>query len=330
MKNLELSLGRACNNACVFCATGMRSRADKGWMSLEQARQALERARAQGVESVGLLGGEPTRHPRITELVQAARDMGFARIAICTNGRSLSDPSRLEALLDAGLTRVALSIHSHKEALEDRITGRPGAFSEKLSAISHLVAAQEAGRLPFGFALNTVIHAQNMTVLGALAAFFKRRGARDIRFNFIRPEVPKEVAKLWVPTFSRTTPQLQALLARNARELRMHLTIADVPLCQLPWELLLSPELRRRYLGEARDLPTRVTMHRPPEKGPPREFSWPKQRATQLKEHLPPCGACPLRPLCEGVWRGYAEIHGEGDFEEGPSRALAWVGSVPE
>lgn len=327
MNNLELSLGKVCDNRCVFCATGRRSRGDAGWMPVEEAEAALGTAAAQGMRSVGFLGGEPTRYPSLPRLVRAARDLGFERIALCTNGRRLADGARLEALLAAGLTRVALSIHSHQAALEDEITGRPGAFEQKLAAIARLVEAHAAGRLPHGFALNTVLHARNLGRLGPLAAFFQRRGVRDLRLNFIRPEVPSDIARRWVPPYARVTTPLAALIARNEAALGLHLTIADVPLCHLPWELLASPSLRARYLGEPKDLDTRVTMHRPPSLGAVKEFRWAEQRRSELKVRLPVCGACALRRRCEGLWRGYAEIHGTAEFDEGPARARAWVAS---
>ena len=37
-------------------------------------------------------------------------------------------------------------------------------------------------------------------------------------------------------------------------------TMADFPLCRLPWEVLANPRLRRRYLGEPQDLETQVAV----------------------------------------------------------------------
>jgi cyclic pyranopterin phosphate synthase len=294
-------------------------------MPIEEAKAALASARAEGLVSVGFLGGEPTRYPALPELVRAASELGFERISLCTNGRSLSEPARLEGLLSAGVTRVALSIHSHQAALEDEITGRPGSFGQKLSAIALLVAAREGGRLPHGFALNTVIHARNVSRLGPMAAFFKRRGVTDMRLNFIRPEVPAEIGKDWVPRYSRASSCLQKLLVRNESKLGLRLTITDFPLCMLPWELHVSPKLRERYLGESQDPDTQVTMHRPPSLGPVKEFIWADQRRSELKHKLPVCRVCPIERFCEGLWRGYLEIHGDAEFAEGPSRVSVWV-----
>jgi Radical SAM superfamily len=326
VKNLELNLGKGCNNRCVFCATGERSRGDRGWMASDEAESALDRGRREGAEAVGFVGGEPTLYRDLPRLVRRARDLGYARISLCTNGRLLARVPVLESLLDAGLTRVAVSIHSHRAALEDRITGRPGAFDEKVAAMALLTAARDAGRLPDGLSVNTVLHAQNLTTLPQLAAFWGGHGLADIRFNFIRPEVSPDQARRWVPTFARTTPRVLELVLANETTLGMRLTLADFPLCRLPWEVLANPRLRRGYLGEHQDLATQVTMHRPADLGGTLCFDWQHQRTSLLKQHVPPCDDCRLRPRCEGIWRGYIDLYGDREFTDGPAMARAYGG----
>jgi len=321
VKNLELNLGKPCNNRCVFCATGEQSRGVRGWMAPDEVDRALDQGRREGAEAVSFVGGEPTINGDLPRSVRCARDLGYTRIALCTNGRRLARAPLLESLLDAGLTRVAVSIHSHRAALEDRITGRPGAFDEKLAALALLTAARDQGRLPDGLSLNTVLHAQNLATLPQLAAYFGRRGLTDIRFNFIRPEVPPDQARRWVPTFARTTPRVLDLVVRNETTLGMRLTLADFPLCRLPWEVLANGHLVRSYLGEVRDLETQVAMHRPAQQGGTKRFDWQHQRQTLLKQHVPPCDECVLRPRCEGIWRGYVDLYGDKEFTDGPAIA---------
>ncbi len=327
MLNLELNLGKPCNNRCVFCATGAESRGDRGWMAPDEVERALDRGRGEGAEAVGFVGGEPTLYRDLPRMVRRARELGYTRVSLCTNGRRLAREPLLESLLDAGLTRVAMSIHSHRAALEDRITRRPGAFEEKLAALALLTAARDAGRLPDGLSLNTVLHAQNLATLPQLAGFFGRRGVVDIRFNFIRPEVPPEEARRWVPTFARTTPRVLELVVHNETTLGSRLTLADFPLCRLPWELLANDHLRRGYLGEARDLETQVAMHRPAHRGGIKRFDWQEQRVSLLKQYVPFCDDCVLRSRCEGIWRGYVDLYGDQEFADGPAIARTYRGA---
>jgi MoaA/NifB/PqqE/SkfB family radical SAM enzyme len=326
VKNLELNLGKPCNNRCVFCATGEQSRGDRGWMDTDEVERSLRQGREEGAESVGFVGGEPTLYRELPMLVALARELGYTRVSLCTNGRRLAREPLLESLLDAGLTRVAMSVHSHRAALEDRITGRPGAFDEKLAALALLTAARDAGRLPDGLSLNTVLHAQNAKALPALARFFQKRGVGDIRFNFIRPEVPADEARRWVPTFTKTTPRVRELVLQNETKLGLRLTLADFPLCRLPWELLANPHLRHRYLGEPQDPETRVAMHRPADRGGTKRFDWQEQRVELLKQYVPACDACTLRSRCEGIWRGYVDLYGDAEFVDGPTVARTFRG----
>ncbi|MFH2006087.1 MAG: radical SAM protein [bacterium] len=324
-RNIELNLGKGCDNRCVFCATGMQSRDEPGWMSVDEVCEALRSGREQGVDSVGFIGGEPTRYAALPEVVTAARDLGYARIALCTNGRRLASAARLDRLLDAGMTRVALSIHSHRAELEDAITRRRGSFDQKVEAIHYLVQARDAGRLPDGFSLNTVLHAQNVTQLEPQCSFFAKLGVHDIRLGFIRPEVEADQVRLWVPTFARTTPRLLALIEKNESKLGLQLGFADLPLCRYPWELLANPTLRARYLGELRDLDSEVTLYRPEERGGAKRFNWQDQRTTYLKCHVPVCEGCVLRSRCEGLWRGYLELYGDAELVDGPTVARSYA-----
>jgi MoaA/NifB/PqqE/SkfB family radical SAM enzyme len=324
---LELNLGKACQNRCVFCSNGAASRAERTWMPAAAALAELRAARDRGLVAVGFIGGEPTRHPALGALIAGARDLGFTRIALCTNGGKLGAPGKLDALLNAGLTRVTLSIHSRTARTEDALTGRAGAFQEKLEALRALTAAARAGRLPDGLSTNTVIHRRNVDDLPGLARFLADLGVNDLRLNFIRPENDALGSPDWVPTFTATAPGILALVALNETTLRRRIALGDLPLCQLPWELLARPDLVRRYLGEHRDLDTDVTLYRPEAAGGPERFNWRDQRTGQLKTYVKACGRCRLRDRCEGVWKGYLEIHGGGELERGPALAAAVAGS---
>ena len=51
MKNIEINLGRACDNRCVFCANGEISARERGWMRIESVEEELGERRSEGAES---------------------------------------------------------------------------------------------------------------------------------------------------------------------------------------------------------------------------------------------------------------------------------------
>ncbi len=227
-----------------------------------------------------------------------------------------------EKLIDAGDTRVAMSIHAHNARIEDAITQRKGSFKEKIEAIKQLVATRDRGHLNDGFSLNVVLHKKILSHLDDLVAFFKDKGVIDIRFNFIRPEHQAVGSTTWVPTFKQTAPKILQLIACNQAEYRLMVTFADIPLCQLPWELLSNNTLRQYYMGELYDLSTDVALYSPGTKTT-RHFNWKQQRMSLLKCHLHVCQSCSLQKKCEGIWKSYLDIHGMAEFDDGPAQAEA-------
>ncbi len=313
-RNLELNLGKVCNNRCVFCLDGRAPAESRRWVPLERALEEFRRARVEGARAVGLLGGEPTAHPQILELVAAARAEGFERIAVATNALKLADAGFAEALVDAGVTRFSVSIHAHRARDEDELTGREGNFERKLGALGHLVALRRRGRLPDNVSINPVVHTRNVDQLAELVTFFARRGIRDVRFNLIRTDACPERGAELTPTLARIGPALlrATALAAAARG-RLQVSFGDLPLCAYPWEILADPALIRRFVGEARDLDTWVSVFLAP-LDPERDasrFRWTDRKRDALKTQPDPiCGPCRLRHPCEGIWRSYLAVHG--------------------
>ncbi|MAY81821.1 MAG: hypothetical protein CL930_13710, partial [Deltaproteobacteria bacterium] len=68
-RNVEINIGKACNNRCVFCIDGLPKREDRSYMPYPQMQAELKRWYDDGHRSVGFLGGEPTTYPKIVQSV---------------------------------------------------------------------------------------------------------------------------------------------------------------------------------------------------------------------------------------------------------------------
>lgn len=68
-----------------------------------------------------ILGGEPTLHPQIFDLIKGLKELtryGFnalGKVRITTNGIRLKDPQFLQELLDSGIDGINISWHNEKE-----------------------------------------------------------------------------------------------------------------------------------------------------------------------------------------------------------------------
>ena len=119
-KNVEINIGKACNNRCVFCIDGLPKREDRSYMAWPLMQAELRQWADEGYRSVGFLGGEPTTYPKICESVRLARELGFTRIAIATNATKLRLPHFADRILDADPELAAHPVlAAHVRAVEE-------------------------------------------------------------------------------------------------------------------------------------------------------------------------------------------------------------------
>ena len=315
-KNLELNLGKVCNNRCIFCLDSRSTKAARKWLPLKRAKKEMEIAREGGVTSLGLLGGEPTAHPRILQLVTMAKDMGFTRIALASNGLKLSDRKFAVDLVKSGVSRVGISIHGHRAKIEDYLSGRKGNFIKKVSAIKNLLALHERGRLPHNVSLNAVLTRYTFKNMAPFCAFFKKMGCTDVRFNMIRTDTCMEIGKELAPLLSELGPAIIKTILANEKILEMEVSFGDIPLCVYPWDVLRNKRLVSRYVGELRDLDTSCAVFGSPADGSvdAQRFKWTDRKKEALKVRTEECERCTAASLCEGVWRSYVQLHGTDEI----------------
>ena len=321
-RNVEINVGKACNNKCVFCLDGMPKKEDQRFMDFEIMKRELDRWYAEGHRSVGFLGGEPTMYPKIAESVRHARDLGYTRIAIATNAMMFRRTAFVDKLLDAGLTRVTISMHGHTRALEDRLTDVPGAFDKKCQAMANLRKRRDAGGLKDGLSVNIVLNGWNYRKLPKMMKFFfEDQDLADLRVNFVRPEGYAEGSHDLTPTFTEVMPVLMKAILLNEMHFKRVFTFGGVPLCVLPKELLHSRNLLPKYCGDVyRDLSTDCSIRSDGgsegvstvEDGRAR-FNWQDRKRYDLKPGISACSECDAANLCEGVWAGYQDIYGASE-----------------
>lgn len=150
--SLNLELASACNLHCTFCPTGNGLLArPRGLMAESTFLRALQGAGP--LEFVLLFQwGEPLLHPRFLELARAARAHG-ARTLVTTNG-TLLDERRVQAVLEAGLDRVTVSIDGDA-ATHEAVRGVPLARTEE--GLARLLAARDAQGSPVAVDVSMVV-----------------------------------------------------------------------------------------------------------------------------------------------------------------------------
>ena len=156
LRDLRLSVIDACNFRCPYCMPADRIPEDHGLDSAARMGfdeiEALVRTFARlGVRKLRLTGGEPLLRRKLPELVaRLAAIPGIDDLALTTNGSLLA--AQAQALRDAGLQRLTVSLDALDPALFRTLSGGRGRVEDVLAGIA---AAERAGFGPLK--LNCVV-----------------------------------------------------------------------------------------------------------------------------------------------------------------------------
>jgi MoaA/NifB/PqqE/SkfB family radical SAM enzyme len=205
-----------CNGRCAYCAVAASMKGpSRPPLPAERLCAAVERFAAEGVSGLVLLGGEPTLHPALPELVDHACGCGL-RVGIATNALSLSAPLRERLLNHPGLS-INVSLDSLSEEENDAVRGS----GYHRSCLRHLKALLEERRRLGSRAAVTVqvtLTRINLARLRQTLAGLLDLGVDRVLLDRMRPEAfhPRAVRDL-APN-ARERIRGARTLARAARE----------------------------------------------------------------------------------------------------------------
>lgn len=128
----------ACNNRCAFCLD--RDTLDGSVRAFEEIVTDLETGVSRGASRAIISGGEPTIHPRFTDVVAAAAGMGYKWVQTITNGRMFFYKDFVTKAVLGGLREVTFSLHGHTPELFERLTGAPGGFKQAVAGLRNALA----------------------------------------------------------------------------------------------------------------------------------------------------------------------------------------------
>lgn len=102
-----------CNRNCSFCPGTVRP---AKMLTLEEFQTVAQKLVGTTKYIYYHLMGEPLTHPALPDMIRAATGLGF-KSAITTNGTLL--PTRGSAIVEAGVYKVNISVHSFEDGLEE-------------------------------------------------------------------------------------------------------------------------------------------------------------------------------------------------------------------
>lgn len=160
-----------CNGRCLYCSVkqemGTSVHPEPATGTVLAALADLQHA---GVDSLVLLGGEPTLREDLPQIVRAASAQGLA-VALATNGLALRAPLRHD-LLEAGRLAINVSLDSYYEDENDAARGS-GHHATCLHHVSRLLAERMACGCPVDVTLQVTLTTLNMErIESSLLSFF--------------------------------------------------------------------------------------------------------------------------------------------------------------
>lgn len=135
-----------------------------------------------GAEDCILLGGEPTLHPRLLEIIDCVKHFQM-RAIIVSNGRRFASREFAMAVSEHGVDAVNVSIHGWDTLTYKRLTGSSNGFRQVKQGITNLI---ECGvNLGTTFVLTRHVTHCLDDVVSAIAGM----GVRFVEFNMGAPAV---------------------------------------------------------------------------------------------------------------------------------------------
>jgi cyclic pyranopterin phosphate synthase len=180
---LRVSVTDKCNLRCVYCMPleGLEWLKRDDLLSYEEIEKVVRTMAGMGLRRVRFTGGEPLVRKDLHDLVRmVAAVPGIEDISLSTNAVLLADQA--DALREAGVDRVNVSLDSLRPERVDAISRRPDSFPRIMAGLD---AAERVGFGPIK--INTVlIGGQNDDEIADFAAITRER-PWHVRFIELMP-----------------------------------------------------------------------------------------------------------------------------------------------
>ncbi|MFQ5895949.1 MAG: GTP 3',8-cyclase MoaA [Nitrospinota bacterium] len=177
MKDLRVSVTDRCNFRCLYCmpkeiyGEKYEFLPKRELLTFEEIARVARIFVGLGVTKIRLTGGEPLVRSELEHLVALLSGIeGIEDLTLTTNGYLLAE--KAQALKDAGLQRITLSLDTLDEEIFKQLNGRGYSIGRVLAAIKK---AEEVGLRPIKINA-VVIKGVNDHTLVDLARFFKGTG----------------------------------------------------------------------------------------------------------------------------------------------------------
>ncbi|MFB6151926.1 MAG: radical SAM protein [Haloarculaceae archaeon] len=133
---------QACDLTCEHCRASAHPNRHPDELTTAEGKELLDQVASFGDRQLLVLsGGDPMKRPDLVELVEYGTERGLI-VSLTPSGTENLDAEEIEALADAGLKRIALSLDGPDAESHDAFRGEAGSFEATMEAAE---AARAAG-----------------------------------------------------------------------------------------------------------------------------------------------------------------------------------------
>jgi len=297
----------------------------------ENVRQMLETNAFR--REVIFTGGEPTLNPNFLTYVRQARKFGYTLIGVCTNGRRLAYAKYTAMLVKAGLNHFIVSIHGPDAKTHDALTRTRGSFEQAMDGLRVLKGIQQLTHLDIH--TSTVINKRNFHLMKAIHATLSPY-VDQLVFNVLQPWGRGHTS------FDRLMPRYSDIAAEFAAFLKSYPRAPkDTFLLDIPYCTTTAIPDHNRGFNERRvhydklpdsdnywpdtDIDVDADMEGGAAKKAVLKWDAAQQQGLLYVHHRDDqdqhqrvkraeCKTCAYEPLCDGVWKVYAQKFGWDEF----------------
>jgi len=174
LRELWLHTNDSCNLSCTHCLVSSGPAGHQG-LPTDALLDAVDQAKALGIERVFLTGGEPLLRKDLPVLVERVTRHHGLELIILTNATLLEHPAyrALVEPMDRARVRFQVSVDGASARAHDALRGE-GTFAQATAGLARLAS------LGFQTSLTLVPHEANLAGLAELPALARRLGAQSI------------------------------------------------------------------------------------------------------------------------------------------------------
>ncbi|MDR4497682.1 MAG: radical SAM protein [Candidatus Scalindua sp.] len=184
MPSIVIELTNHCNLSCQHCLDGRHS-SDGGNLKIEIVEKILQDAKGIKIDFLSFTGGEPTLHPRFTEILKKVYEAEY-NFGFVTNGWNFTEMYRHLLPFRDRLRGITFSLDGSREETHDRIRGK-GSYRRVMQDVSICIVKD----IPF--TINTTVMFHTKGKLKEMAELATKLGSRGLRFGHLMP-TPRNIA----------------------------------------------------------------------------------------------------------------------------------------